>query len=123
MDDPKMDQWRNKLLQRAEDLEHLGLTKETTTWGNRLAVRITPKYLSFVHRAARDRNISVGGYVRRAVAKQVAKDLGISWLEVIAYSPYPSYYQSQKFPPEKSAHRLGARTIADDGEGYGDWDD
>lgn len=123
MGESTQEQWKGRLLERADDLEKLGRRKQTTTWGTRLAVRTTPTFLSFVHRAAKARGMSVGGYLRRAVAKQLSKDLGIPWLEIISHTPYPSYYQSQKFPPEKSAHRLGARTIADDGEGYGDWSD
>ena len=72
-------------------------------------------FRALVMAACRKRDISVVGYVRRAVARQIAKDLNLPFEEVCLNFPAPS--------------ALGRRTYEivvsgpppDDGTGFGDW--
>lgn len=63
--------------------------------------------------AARSRGISVAGYGRRALARQIAKDLGIDWAEALVYCPEPTPFGARQA-------RRRERTT-DTGEGFGDW--
>lgn len=68
--------------------------------------------LQNVEHCARERGIGRAGYIRRALAVQVAKDLGLDWKEVAASSPVPMEWGSRK----KSDSNL-----RDDGRGFGEW--
>lgn len=106
----------------------------TTTGGDRFHVRFGSDYLPLLRRAARGRDISMSGYIRRAVGIQIAKDLGMSPLEVIGTSSYPAAY-GKKYPPypycpwradaDGNEHYVPNDErvlLPDDGAGYGDWE-
>ena len=81
--------WRTKALEdvaRGEQKRRL----QTTRWGSQFHIRLTPTYKSLLRAAAEARGITIVGYIRRAVAKQVAKDLEMDWDEVLIHSPYPA---------------------------------
>lgn len=86
-------------------------TGERASLGN---VRADPQFRLLLNAAARSRDISVQGYMRRALARQIAKDLGIDWHSVLAYCAAPA--------PWNKAHKAYTKRGADDGTGYGDWD-
>lgn len=65
--------------------------------------------------AAKSRNISIAGYLRRSVAKQIAKDLGIDWKDILVFTGKPMRFGTSTFEKGESPH------VRDDGEGYGDW--
>lgn len=66
--------------------------------------------------AAKLRNISIAGYLRRSVAKQIAKDLGIDWKDILVFTGRPMKFGTSTLEKGESPH------MRDDGEGYGDWD-
>lgn len=122
--------WREKALAavaRTEQKRRL----QTTRWGSQFHIRLTPTFKSLLRLAAESRGITIVGYVRRAVAKQVAKDLELDWDEVLIHSPYPAAY-GEILPDD--AHRLYVKrerrdgvvlsvleSVPDDGTGFGDW--
>lgn len=122
--------WRQKALEavaRTEQKRRL----QTTRWGSQFHIRLTPTFKSLVRMAAENRGITIVGYIRRAVAKQVAYDLGMEWHEVLIYSPYPAAY-GEILPDD--AHRVYVKrerrdgvvlrvleSVPDDGTGFGDW--
>lgn len=66
----------------------------------------------YLRRAAQERGISMSGYVRRALAVFIARDLGMSYEELCALNRKPLAFGD-----------VGRRGLAqqDDGEGFGDW--
>lgn len=111
------EEWKRRILQRADDLTSPAAIKRTTAWGTRLAMRTTPQFLELVRGCAEARGMNISSYVRRAVAKQIAKDLRMDWLEVLALTPHPSTFNGSTSP------RANERGVAlpDDGTGFGDW--
>lgn len=92
---------------------------------------MTPQFKSMLRQASIARGITIVGYIRRAVAKQIAKDLGLDWDEVIIHSPYPAAF-GHLLPDED--HRMyvvrekrdgrkhpSREAVPDDGTGFGDW--
>ena len=68
----------------------------------------------FLDEAAQRRNISMTGYMRRAVAAMVAHDLGIPYEAVVRHSAQPTTYnQTSARGPQKKTF--------DDGQGHGVW--
>jgi hypothetical protein len=69
--------------------------------------------------AAASRGIAVGSYVRRALARQIAKDLGIDWTEVLKHCAAARPHGS--VPPGAAPGSFGVHRSFDDGEGFGNW--
>jgi hypothetical protein len=122
--------WRVNVLTAVEKSE-MKRRVQSTRWGLQFHIRLTPEFKTLIIAAAKRRDISLTGYIRRAVAKQVAADLGLPITEVLIHSPYPSAF-GEKLPPE--AYRIPvvrecrngrllpcAECAPDDGKGYGDW--
>lgn len=113
--------WKTRMLERLNDIE--ASTDATTGWGGRLVTRITPQFMAMLHRAASARGLTIGGYVRRAVSKQLATDLGVPISQVLRISPYPGPYGGGRLPAEfYRKGRNGRVAVPDDGTGYGDWE-
>ena len=105
--------WQNRLLAMVHASEATSVKRaERPSLGN---VRADPEFRVLLNRAARARDISVQGYMRRALAKQIAKDLGMDWRQILAFCAAPA--------PWGKAHKAYSVRGPDDGEGYGDWDD
>lgn len=112
--------WKRRLLDRVEELGQR--PEQTTKWGTRLTVRVIPAFLALIHAAAGARGMTVGGYIRRSVAKQLAIDLDMPIEDILRLTPYPSVYGSLLPPKEKCIYNGRGRTaVYDDGTGYGDW--
>jgi hypothetical protein len=113
--------WADRLLQRADDTPPKAKRKRSGKWGTYIGTRATPEFIALIHEACSQRDINLGAYIRRAVAKQVAKDLGVTWEEVLMYTPYPCSYTGNR------SLRVVAGTAntaePDDGSGFGDWRD
>jgi hypothetical protein len=65
------------------------------------------------------RGISIGAYTRRALAKQIAKDLGVDWTLPLSFCAAPTPYGSRQ---AGAVGKWGIERALDDGTGYGDWD-
>ena len=113
--------WADRLLQRADDAAPTSKKKRTGKWGTYLAIRATPEFIQLLHVVCEQRDISLGGYMRRAIAKQMAKDLNLPWDEVLSLTPHPPKYGSNR--PVKAEPGKGNIGLPDDGTGFGDWDD
>lgn len=110
------EEWKHRLLQRADDMGSKSPVNRTTMWGTRLAMRTTPTFLAVIHGCAKARDMNISSYVRRAVAKQVAKDLGVPWERILEMTPFPSSYNGSR------AKRMeNGIAVPDTGEGFGDW--
>jgi len=119
---PELDAvWKKRLLERVSDLQ--SRKNQTTNWGTRLAIRTTPNFLALVHKAAGTRNINLGAYIRRSVARQLARDLGMPIKDVLKLTPYPAEY-GKRLPASNFILTGNGGRIAppDDGAGFGDWD-
>lgn len=112
--------WKRNIVQRVNDVAtaHEKATrrlKRNGGWHDYLPrPRVSPEFVKLLREAARRRNISVGAYVRRATGRQIAKDFGVPWEEVIKHSPYPSTFSTPSQAPKKAP-------VSDNGKGYGDW--
>lgn len=73
-------------------------------------------FMIYLRKAAKKRGISINGYGRRALAKQIAKDLGLPWETVLAHCPKPAGFGQ----PSVTAKGPSTKT-RDDGLGFGDW--
>jgi len=125
-----MSDWKTKALAAVESGEKKRRLQKTR-WGSQFHIRMTTQFKSMVWQAAEARGITLVGYMRRAIAKQVAIDLGLDWDEVIIHSPYPAPF-GHVLPDDD--HRISVlrerrdgqlhpsmECAPDDGTGYGDW--
>lgn len=104
--------WQDRLLKTVHESEKTSVkTGERASLGN---VRADPQFRVLLNSAARSRNISIQAYMRRALAKQIAKDLGVDWRNVLAFCAAAS--------PWDKGHKTYTVRGSDDGTGYGDWD-
>lgn len=123
--------WRERIIDKIESRPKSAGAK--SAGGDRFHVRLGEEYLHLLRRAARNRGISLAGYIRRAVAVQIAADLGMSPIDVISTSSYPAAY-GEKIPPypycpwaadaEGNQHHVPRDQMVllpDDGKGYGRW--
>lgn len=112
--------WRRRVVERVVEAERQKLKRKRLRppnggWFDYMpAARVSPEFNKLMRAAAKARGIAVGGYVRRAVAKQIAADLGLPWEEVIKHTPYPATFAAPSARPKKEP-------VPDNGEGYGDW--
>lgn len=117
-------EWEERLLKRVDALEKKPLT---TMWGSRINLRTTPQFLALIHRAAFARDMNLGSYIRRCVAKQIAADLDMTWEEVLALTPKPLKYGQVSYSGRKAEMEAAAKGVdkphmlPDDGEGFGEW--
>jgi hypothetical protein len=112
--DPSKEGWRDRVnavvaASASEKIKRRGLREGYRN----VAIGLTPGYAAFLDRAAQGRGISRLSYIRRAVARQVARDLGVPWVEVLAVSQPPV--------PWGENNRVDQGRRQDDGEGFGDW--
>lgn len=84
-----------------------------------IQVDYDPPMQIMLKRAAEARGIGIGSYAKRALAKQIAKDLGVDWREVLIHCAQAREYGSK--PPGARKSEFGVRRTFDDGEGFGDW--
>jgi len=109
--------WQEEVLDRVRASE-----RKKNPSGRRLAsttIDYDPPLAILLKQAAEARDIGVGSYVKRALAKQIAKDLGIDWTEVLIHCAQAREYGSK--PPGARKSEFGVRRTYDDGEGFGDW--
>jgi hypothetical protein len=125
-----MADWRSKAFAAVEKAEKKRVP-QTTAWGAQYHIRMTRPFRAFMKAAAETRGISMSGYARRALAKQIAADLGMPLVELLALTPYPPAF-GKRLPDEahqgieKRARRDGrvmhvTVCLPDDGTGFGDW--
>jgi hypothetical protein len=76
-------------------------------------------FRAMLKQAAASRGIAVGSYARRAVAKQIAKDIGLDWRQVLTHCAAARPHGSQ--PPGAEPGTWGAKRTFDDGKGFGNW--
>lgn len=113
--------WQKRAVEGVE-----GTQSDDNVWMRNISVRASWKFWSLAKIAARQRGICMQGYIRRAVAAFMVRDLGMSWEEITSLCPV-TFPFNQNSPEAKrvlgktrDAKREGVR-LRDDGEGYGDW--
>jgi hypothetical protein len=122
--------WQEKAFTAVEKAEKKRVP-QVTAWGNQFHIRMSSPFKSLVRTAAEKRGISLVGYMRRAIARQVAADLELDFQHVVGLTPYPAAY-GERLPD--SAHLGITRRekrdgrvmhvqycLPDDGTGFGDW--
>lgn len=115
--DPGKPGWEDRLIDRVRESQRKSqarTSKGKRTWSNQVYADID--YGHYVRQAAQGRGISIGAYIRRAVAYQVARDLGIPVTEILRHAAAPMPFGQQGTPPGVKMHRT-----FDDSTGYGEW--
>lgn len=111
--DPEDPNWRENAVRRVQ--EHARKYSAVKRQGRRRAqvqAFFDPPFLTSLQIAAKMRGMSVGSYVRRSIARQIARDLGIDWTLLLRYCAKPTGYDERGRP---------AKGSYDDGTGFGDW--
>jgi len=85
-------------------------------WGHDITLRSTKDFMALAHEAAELHDITVGGFMRRAIAKQIALTLGMDVRDVLSFNPMPARYGSSR-----STRGPDGEVQPDTGEGFGDW--
>ena len=116
--DDKLLAWQRNALEKVDALmeETKKKTKKGFDYrGARFALRVSPTFIALTHRAAIARNISLAGYIQRALARQLADDLDIPVREILAAATAPGVYDVNS-----GVHRYVPKG-PDTGEGHGTW--
>lgn len=100
---------------RTRALAAVSIPPKVTSTPHWLTLRAEPGIRVLTKRAAAARGISIVGYARRAIAKQIAADLDIPLTDVLALLPAPQPYAGSAKREKRSGKKY------DDGTGYGDW--
>ena len=122
--------WQEKAFRAVEEAEKKRVP-QVTAWGNQFHIRMSSPFKSLVRTAAQKRGISLVGYMRRAIARQVAADLDLDFAHVTGFAPYPAAY-GERLPDadhltivlrETRAGRVmyAQSCVPDDGTGFGEW--
>lgn len=106
--------WRNNVIERVRLRDQSKPHAVTKRRGVALQTFVDPPFLGAVRQAAQARGIGVGAYMRRSVAKQVAKDLGLDWRVLLRGTPAAL--------PWGERHKPNTPAAYDDGQGFGNWD-
>lgn len=113
-DEMGLPNWRDNVIERVQRREATKSHQVRKRRGVALQTFVDPPFLFAVRRAAEARGIGVGAYIRRAIARQVAKDSGLEWTTLLVHTPAPV--------PWGERHDPGSGRRYDDGQGYGNWD-
>ena len=73
MPEPQLPPWGERLLDKMDD--GIGRRRDRPAVG----LKFPFQWISYIHAAARQRDISVAGYARRALVAFVCHDLGVEW--------------------------------------------
>lgn len=103
--------WEQRLLERVAQREQSKARQVNARRATAMQTFVDTGYIRLLHAAAEHRDISVGGYIRRAVARQIAEDLNMDWRTVLQYGPMPVGYGKRGRAVKKN----------DDGTGFGNW--
>jgi len=104
--DPSQSGWQDRLLSVADDQPNARQKDKT----RRFPVEIPSYWHPLVMEAAKRRNISITGYMRRAIMAFVVRDLGLNWEKVMDDEPSTMEYTD----PFRAQHDLR-------GTGRGEW--
>ena len=129
MTNEPMQGWKKNLLDRIDlNAEGGAHDPKTGLWGFSFHVRTSKRMMALVRMCAQARGISVGGYMRRAIAKQVALDMKIDPKEVYSLCPAPAAWGRTTTDSRYVEYASGGRgrikkirVFPDNGEGFGDW--
>lgn len=111
--------WEQRAVEGIAAAEGYKATKEKV-------IRSNWQWWMLVRRAARQRDISLQSYVRRAVSAFLVRDLGMAWEEVVSLCPAVipfDQYSAQGRAARAEIRRSVTRGDGshDDGLGHGDW--
>ena len=109
----KREVWERVLADQTEKADKARISRHGG-WVDVLSFRADRRFRKMVQLAAKGRNISMGGYMRRAIAKQIAQDSGVELSTILALTPFPSEYGKKSAQPKD-------KPVPDNGEGYGKW--
>ncbi len=120
--------WQDRINQKVR--EHNTLEQKTRRSSpnvRRLQITVQKEFLTDLHKVCEARGISLAGYMRRSIAKQVALDLGVPVTEVAKGFGYPAAY-GEFWPPLRYQVRhfnedgtKNNSVLPDDMTGYGEW--
>lgn len=114
--DPSEPGWQERAIARVRARERKSSVVRQARRRGVLQLFFDTEFVALLDAAAFKRGMSLGAYGRRALAKQIAKDLEIDWRIPLSYCARVSPYGSR--PSGRTPK--GEKTM-DDGEGYGDW--
>lgn len=110
-----MPDWRERVMAAVAESQakRSGVIQRGRRTGQ-LILQFDREFNTALNLAAEARGITLAGYARRALARQIANDLDMDWTLLLSMCPAPLPYGSTSRPGTKH------RTV-DNGEGYGDW--
>lgn len=114
--DKSLPGWQQRAIARVNERQRKSSIVKSSRRKGSLQLFYDIDFQYLLDEAAHKRGMSVGSYGRRAVAKQIAKDLGIDWMELLKHCARVAPYGA---PPVGRTPK-GQKTM-DDGAGYGDW--
>lgn len=90
-------------------------------WGTAMNTLVSKEFREVIAVACQLRNISRSGYIRRAVSKQIAQDLGLEVHQVLKLTPKPTPWGVRTAPVQGDNGFKSYAHAPDNGEGFGDW--
>ena len=110
--------WQERLLEtvRARQQEAMRRSKNggSSLREGQMHIYASSAWLTLLRRAARERDISMVSYVRRAASAFISYDLGVPLVDVVALTPAARQHNTAVGGAKEA-------TQPDDGEGYGSW--
>lgn len=109
--DPEEEGWEERLQERVANNRSTKKRKSERTSG--MYLFFDEPFRGLLHEAARQRDISITGYGRRATGAFIAHDLGLAVGEVLHHSAQPAPYQNRPGGTMRKSN--------DNGQGHGLW--
>lgn len=118
MTDRALPDWRERVMARVQE-KKAAVAKVKRSRASSITVDFDIPFSLLLKQAAASRGIALGSYVRRCIARQIAKDLGVDWTEVLVHCAAARPHGST--PPGAGAGEWGVKRSFDDGQGFGNW--
>lgn len=121
-----MTAWGERLLAKIPEPDQKAKHSGSNDMGIKIVFRASPGFRTLLDLARGKRGLSLAGYIRRSVSRQIAEDLSLPYLDVLKETPHPAP-QGRRYAPALNTweRRRGGRDprpmIPDDGTGYGEW--
>lgn len=119
--DPSQEGWQERALAAVKEHQRTLSPARRSRRQGQVQIFTDLEFTGALRIVAHERGMSIVSYARRAIAKQIAKDLGIDWTLLLRYCTRVVPYGSRTGgKPPRDADGNVERTF-DDGLGYGDW--
>lgn len=120
--DPGASRWEQRLMKRIQS--NPKKRRSEGKWGTAISFSASLELRHLLAKVCQERDINRSGYIRRAVVRQVARDLNMPVQEVLRLTPKPTRWGVTAAPRVQKGVK-GAQTWEfppDDGTGFGRWE-